>query len=102
MKTFALAAATVGLATIASPAFAGPEDIRAIKVSFAGLDLDTPAGQDLLDQRIDRAARLVCSRDEAVTGTRIKSSSAQACYERAIASAKRQVAIAMAGRQRGG
>jgi UrcA family protein len=101
MKTFALATAAIGLAA-ASTAFAGTETAQTVQVSLAGLDLDTPEGQRLLDQRIDRAARAVCDRDEAVTGTRLKSSAGQACYEKARANAKRQVTIVMAGRQRGG
>lgn len=100
MKTFALAAATLGL--IASPALAGPKEAPTTSVSFAGLDLATPEGQSALDARIDTAARSICRVDQVRTGTRLKSAKSRACYTKARASAKKQVAGAIANQQLGG
>lgn len=102
MKIFALAAATVGLAVTAAPAFAGSEGKQSIDVSFADLNLSTPEGQETLDNRIEAAARKACGIDKVRTGTRIKSSSATRCYNSAMTSVKRQVASAIADQQRGG
>ncbi|MEM7665352.1 MAG: UrcA family protein [Pseudomonadota bacterium] len=102
MKILALAAATVGLAVTATPAFAGSTDKQSIDVSFADLNLSTPEGQETLDKRIKTAARKACGLDQVRTGTRIKSSSATNCYNNAMTSVKRQVAAAVADQQRGG
>lgn len=102
MKTFALAAGTFALAFTASPAFAGQVEKAEEDVSFAGLDLDTPEGQKMLDSRIDRAAKIVCGVDAVRTGTRIKSAEARECYDKARASAKRQVASIMEDERLGG
>ncbi len=104
MKTLALAAATFGL--IATPAFAGPDKspntAPSTSVSFAGLNLATPEGQKALDARIDSAARALCQVDRVRTGTRLKSSESRDCYVKARASAKKQVASAIAGQRLGG
>ena len=100
MKTFALAAATIGLAVTAAPAFA--DDRPTMNVSLKGLDLDTAEGQKMLDTRIDRAAREVCGYDKVRTGTRMRSTAVQDCYEKARASAKQQVAAIVEQRRRGG
>lgn len=102
MKTFALAAVTLGLAVTATPAFAGPQETESRSVSLAGLDLSTAEGQEILDKRIDAAARSICKVDQVRTGTRTKSLSAISCYNKAMASAKQQVAVAVADQQRGG
>ncbi|WP_298470816.1 UrcA family protein [uncultured Erythrobacter sp.] len=100
MKTIVLAAAALGL--VATPAFAGPAKGESTSVSFAGLDLETAEGQKILQARIDSAARSVCQVDRIRTGTRLKSSEARDCYAKARASAKRQVATAIADQQFGG
>lgn len=106
MKTFALAAATLGLAVTATPAFAGPIDVRAEvpveKVSLKGLDLESSEGQKMLDQRIYRAAKSVCQVHQAQTGTRLGGTQARACVAKARASAKRQVASVMESTRMGG
>lgn len=102
MKVLALATASIGLALSASPALAGPEDLPTQVISTAGLDLDTPEGQQMLDERINRAARQVCQIDEMPTGTRIRSMAARDCLAKATASAKRQVATIVENERRGG
>ena len=102
MKTLALATATIGLAFTATPAFAGEADVPTQEVSISGLDLDTAAGQRMLDQRIERAARNVCRYDEQRVGTRIRSNEARACLAKARASAKQQVAVIIENQRRGG
>ncbi len=102
MKTFALAVASLGLAATSAPAFAGTTDARSVEISAAGLDLSTPEGQRMLDQRINQAARKVCGYDKVRTGTRIRSHESVECLAKARASAKSQVATLIADQQRGG
>ncbi|QFT76395.1 UrcA family protein [Erythrobacter sp. THAF29] len=102
MKTLALAAATAALAATATPALAGPAEYPVEKVSVAGLDLDSPEGQKMLDQRINRAAKKVCRVADIRTGTRLRSSEVSKCYAKAKASAKSQVASILAERRLGG
>lgn len=102
MKTLAIAAATIGLAFTATPALAGPDELPREEVSVAGLDLATPEGQRMLEQRIDRAAREVCQVDSIRTGTRIRSHAAQTCLAKARASAQQQVATIIEDQRRGG
>ncbi|MEL6528432.1 MAG: UrcA family protein [Pseudomonadota bacterium] len=100
MKTIALAAAAFSL--VATPAFASQEKAPSTSVSFAGLNLATPEGQEALDARIDSAARSLCQIDGIRTGTRLKSSEARKCYAKARASAKKQVASAIEDQRLGG
>ena len=103
MKTFAITAAALGLAVTAGPVLAaGPAETSTTKVSFAGLDLDTPEGQEMLDRRIDRAAREVCQYDRMRIGSRLRSKATIDCYEKAKASAKQQVAAIVEHQRRGG
>ncbi len=101
MKTLALATAAVGLAFTATPALAG-SDYPSVTVSTEGLDLSTVKGQELLERRINRAARQVCQLDEAVTGTRIQSHQARECVAKARAGVEQQVATLIQDQQRGG
>ncbi len=100
MKTIACTIAAIGL--VATPAFAGTEKAPTETVSYAGLDLSTVEGQELLEQRIDSAARRVCQMDRLPTGTKIIPSEARACYAKAKASAHQQVATVVLDQQRGG
>ena len=103
MKMFAIATAAIGLAVTTTPAFAGSSsDEGTMQIQFDDLNLDTPSGQKQLDRRLDRAARSVCGLDAARTTTRIKDNSARECYEKALASAKSQVATIIEEQQRGG
>ena len=102
MKTLAIATAAVGLVFTATPALAGPAELPRQEVSIAGIDLATPEGQRMLDQRIERAARQVCQVDTIRTGTRIRSHAAQTCLAKARVSAQQQVASIMEDQRRGG
>ncbi len=100
MKSIILAAAAIGM--VSTPAFAGPATAPTTAVSYEGLDLATAEGQKILDARIDSAARSLCRMDEVRTGTRLKSAESRACYAKARASAKKQVASVVAEHQLGG
>ncbi len=100
MKSFAFAAAAIGL--VASPAFAGVEKAPTTSVSYADLNLESVEGQKALDARIDSAARKICQVDRVRTGTRLISAESRSCYDKARASAKKQVATAVADQQLGG
>ncbi len=102
MKTYLLAAAALGLAASTTPALAGPDGGSSMKISTTGLDLATPEGHKMLDQRIERAAKSVCQVNQVRTGTRTKSHAAKQCMTKARASAKRQVAAIIEEQRRGG
>jgi len=102
MKTIALATATLGLVFTAAPALAGPDERPTASISTAGLDLNTAEGQQLLDERIERAARDVCRVNYIRTGTRIRSTEARECVAKARASAQRQMATITQNQRRGG
>lgn len=100
-KILTIATASLGLAFTATPAFAG-SDVPTRNVSTAGLDLASPAGQEILDRRIDRAAREVCGSAVQPVGTRVPSFDSRKCVAKARASAKSQMATIIADQQRGG
>ncbi len=100
-KTIAFAAAC-GLALTATPALAGVDDVPTAGIEFRDLNLASPEGQAVLDQRIDIAARKICRMDSVTTGTRIRSRDAERCYKTALKSAKTQVAARIREDRRGG
>lgn len=103
MKTFALAAAALGLAcTTAAPAFAGQGEPMSVRVNLSDINLASVSGQKLLDRRIDYAARTVCRADVPTTGSRILTQEKRECLAKARADARQQVAAITGDRQRGG
>ena len=102
MKTLAIATAAIGLVLTATPTLANEGAPRSQNISFAGIDLASEAGQRMLEQRLEIAARSVCSFDEHTVGTRIRSNESRTCLVKARASAKRQVAALIEANQRGG
>ncbi|KEO89430.1 hypothetical protein EH31_12350 [Erythrobacter longus] len=97
-----MATATLALAMTASPAFAGSAEVHTKMVDYADLNLASPAGQKRLEQRIEAAARSVCSVHENRIGTRLRSPELDACLANARAGAKKQVATIMSDQRRGG
>ena len=102
MKTFAIAAAALGLACTTTPAFAGEREKMSLEVELSDINLGTASGQKLLDQRIERAVRTVCRVTDVKTGTRIMNQDARACLAKARANAREQVAALTGDKQRGG
>lgn len=106
MKTFAMAAAVLGLACTAQPAFAesnhSTTDRMTMTVNLSGIDLSTPEGQATADRRINSAARKVCRVTTTLTGTRIMSQDARACLAKARAGASQQLAAITRNGRRGG
>jgi len=93
----------VALATSIAPAAAqSAQALPSKSISFSDLDLSTDAGQRRLAARIDRAARTICGMDRTVTGTRIASREAMACYHQALSSTRERVAQAVARTTQGG
>lgn len=111
MKTFTLAlplalplafaAASIGVAGTAAPAFAGDTIRKTRTVSYEGLDLNTLEGQKMLEQRVEIAARRVCDYNTQPSDTRMRKAS-RACLARARASARDQVAAVIEDQRRGG
>lgn len=62
----------------AAPAFAAD-----VSVTYKDLDLATAEGKATLAKRIDAAARQACGYGEQVTGSRLASREATACYKQA-------------------
>lgn len=102
MTKHIMATAGAALALLTAPALAGTTESRSQTISVEGLDLSTPAGQRLLDQRIERAARSVCQSERTRTGTRMQSRAARDCLKIARASARKQVAAMIESRRQGG
>jgi len=87
MSRVALIAAALGLA-------AGGTAVAAkdVAVSYADLDLSSPAGQKKLERRIADAIEEVCMTNQTLTGTRVRSNASIQCAREAKAQAKQQVA----------
>lgn len=94
---FAAIGSTLALAGTAAPAYA-----EAMEVQYADLDLGSEAGQKVLKQRIDSAARKVCGLDQGNTGTRLRSAEATKCYREAKAKASAQFAVLVDAKRQGG
>ncbi|SFG22992.1 UrcA family protein [Novosphingobium sp. CF614] len=92
-KNAPIAAALLGLALTATPAFAG--EATKVQVMYKDLDLTTPEGQRKLERRLDMAAREACGYDQRVTGSHLPSAQSQACYKQARAKAKDSMAAAI-------
>lgn len=98
----ALAAASLGVALIATPAIAGDNEKNSVTIEFQDLNLNTPEGQEKLEQRIETAAREMCGIDETRTGTRLASSQSRRCLAEARQSAKKRMAQIVREQQLGG
>lgn len=98
MKSFAFAA--VALCLFTTPAFADHADQKSMNINVTDLDLATPEGRQILDNRIKWAARRVCEIGTARTGTRLPYPDSVKCLQEARASAELQLASLQEQRQR--
>lgn len=98
MKTTLMAFAAIATVGTALPAAAE----ESMNIQYRDLNLATSEGQQILDRRIDRAARSVCGLDDVATGTRLRSNEARNCYREAKAKAKKQFAKVTEAEQLGG
>ena len=97
MKTPLATLAALGLALSATSAQA-----ESVNVTYKDLNLDTAAGQKILERRIDAAAREACGFQRQRTGTRVRSPGSRECYEAAKISASEQIAARIKGESLGG
>jgi UrcA family protein len=97
--TRTLAAAAAAFATFACFATTSQAFAETAVVQVDDLDLSSAKGQAKLEQRINRAAKAVCS--EAATGSRIASVDSE-CVGRARAAIERQLASRRVQSQTGG
>lgn len=103
MKPLAIALATLGLAGAAiTPAAAAEAERMTVKVSYGDINLATPEGQRVLDQRLEKAARTVCRVTNVTTGTRIMNHEVRQCLAKARADTRQQVAALTAKQQNRG
>lgn len=102
MRYPALLAAALAATAVAAPAVAA-ETSASVAVKYSDLDLSTKAGQEALENRIDKAARSACGMDDANTGSRVRSREARECYQQTRATVHERVARMTArGGARGG
>lgn len=92
----------IALATIATGLTAVPAAAESITIDHRDLNLATVEGQEVLERRIDNAAREVCGYDEQYTGSRFRPVSVERCYEQAKASASEQYAAVVSENRLGG
>lgn len=102
MKTLALAAAALGLVATTAPAFAGEVEKMSVKVEYGDINLATAAGQETLDNRIEKAVRTVCRVNDLSTGSRQLTQEKRDCLVKARADARQKVALLTGDLQRGG
>jgi len=92
----AMAASTLFLAT---PAAAAPAAEDSVFVSYAGLDMSNPADSARFDRRLRAAAEEYCGQ---VPGTDVRLfSKVRACRGNVVANARADLALALAGKDRG-
>ena len=99
--TLAIAAASMGAASVATPALASNTVTKTIKVSVDGLDLNTISGQETLEKRVEFAAKRVCGYSDIRTDARLRRD-AQKCMAKARAGAAKQMAAIIEDQRRGG
>ena len=99
MKKLMIMAALPVLA-MAAPQVAMAEESKTAHASYAGLDLTSEAGQKELQNRIERAAKSVCS-DNRTSGAR-EASRRAACMKVALEQTEQQYASAVNNARYGG
>ena len=80
LQSLALALAAAALAV---PAAAAEDEAPTVGVRYSDLDLTSEAGQNELDNRLERAAREVCGMNEKHVGSRIIPQHSRECYREA-------------------
>ena len=98
MKAPLIALTAIATALTALPASAQSSMV----VPYRDLNLNSAEGQQVLELRIDQAARKLCRYDEVRTGSRARSKESQVCYREAKAQAKKQFALVVEAQQLGG
>jgi UrcA family protein len=91
ITAFAAVAAIIASSLNVAAAVAGPAPVATTTVSYAGLDMGSAAGQQMLEKRIKLAARKACSVD---TDQRQLALTVDAgrCYRSAVAGAMAEAA----------
>ena len=108
MKKPLILTAVASLVIAPSAALAGPQMTenaagqRQMVIEYKDLNLSNAAGIKRLEQRIDRAAELVCGMDRLPTGTRIVSTETRRCVSQAKAQAFKGFAAVIEQQRRGG
>ncbi|RST30907.1 UrcA family protein [Sphingomonas ginkgonis] len=91
MKTIATGGALLLAATLGTATIAAAQEVRSERVSYADLNLATPAGLKALHYRIDKAAGRICGSSPFLDGA--GQAVWQACIDNVRASAKPQLAL---------
>lgn len=104
MKSAIIALAAIG-STLAATGAAAPalaNTNETMVIEYSDLNLGTAEGQEVLERRIDQAARDICGVDDVRTGTRIRSTDSKKCYREAKAGATKQFAAMIRDQRLGG
>jgi UrcA family protein len=104
MKSAIIALAAIG-STLAATGVAAPalaKTTQTMVVEYSDLNLASAKGQEVLERRIDQAAKVICGIGEVRTGTRTTSSDARQCYLAAKAGATKQFAALIEDNRLGG
>jgi UrcA family protein len=90
--------AAAASALVSVPSLAAPS----VAVQYNDLDLTSAHGKQVLQRRIDAAARSMCGVGEIRTGTILPSSAARKCYKQALADINEQFAMVVDKASTGG
>lgn len=101
MKSAYIALAAIG-STMALAGTAAPALAETVEVKYADLNLASAEGEQILQRRIDQAAKRACGLDQIRTGTRLKSDESKKCYREAKAQATKQIAALTDAKRLGG
>jgi UrcA family protein len=85
-------------AIVATPALAQADDAATRRVSYADLDLSSPAGRAVLDRRLTSAVRAVCGSGSYDLSRMVAE---KRCFKVAIGSARQQATLAALSRDSG-
>jgi len=97
MKKSILAIVSLAMVAAATPAHA-----ESMQIKYSDLNLASAEGRAALEGRIDRAAKKICGLSPRTTGTRIKSRSAQLCFNETKKAAAAQMAVVVDQNRLGG
>jgi UrcA family protein len=82
-------AAAAATALASGPSFAQ----NSVEVQYSDLDLTTAHGKEVLQRRINAAAKEMCSVGEIRTGTILQSQASRKCYKQALADINARFAV---------
>lgn len=102
MIRHSLALALAAAAAFAAPAALAQTEAKSIRVEYKDLNLSSEKGQEILERRLETAARKVCGISSHTTGTHLIRPAARKCYESARRDMNQRFAEVVSNSRRGG